>query len=96
VLGGGGATAQGGTVNTTITGNTIAEPGNTAGTIIVLKQGVHFGTVRGDTYTACAAITGNPLAASGADGVWRWRRRISTLMPVYTGSATDTSESRAS
>jgi hypothetical protein len=61
-----------------------------------MKQGVHFGTVRGDTYTACSAITGNPLATSGADGVWRWRRRISTLMPVYTGSATDTSESRAS
>jgi hypothetical protein len=76
VLAGGGATAQSGAVNTTITGNTIAQPGNTAGTISIPKNGVHLniGTVPGDTYQACALIGGagalaNSLAASGLDGV---------------------------
>jgi hypothetical protein len=76
VLAGGGATAQSGAVNTTITGNTVAEPGTTPGTISILKQGVHFniGTVPGDTYQACAVIGGagalaNNISTSGADGV---------------------------
>jgi hypothetical protein len=76
VLAGGGATAQSGTVNTTITGNTVDQPGNTPGTLSILKQGVHFniGTVPGDTYQACAVIGGagalaNNISTSGADGV---------------------------
>jgi hypothetical protein len=73
---GGGATAQSGAINTTITGNTIAQPGNTAGTITIPKNGIHFniGTVPGDTYQACGLIGGagalaNSLSTSGADGV---------------------------
>jgi hypothetical protein len=73
---GGGATAQSGALNTTITGNTIDQPGNTAGTATIPKNGIHLniGTVPGDTYQACAAIGGagglaNSLANSGADGV---------------------------
>ena len=101
VLAGGSATTQGGTINTTITGNTITQPGNTAGTITIPKQGVHFniGTVPGDTYQACAVISGNGLATSGADSVpstinvdVRLRQRQSTTirLPGYSGSATDT------
>jgi VCBS repeat-containing protein len=102
VLAGGGSTPQSGTINTTITGNTIAEPGNTPGTITLPKQGVHLniGTVPGDTFQACAAITGNTLAASGADGVpatgidadvrLRQRQSSTIRLPGYAGSTTDT------
>jgi hypothetical protein len=102
VLAGGGSTPQSGTINTTITGNTIAEPGNTPGTITIPKQGVHLniGTVPGDTFQACAAITGNTLAASGADGVpatgidadvrLRQRQSSTIRLPGYAGSTTDT------
>jgi VCBS repeat-containing protein len=98
----GGATAQSGAINTTITGNTITQPGNTAGTLSIPKQGVHFniGTLPGDTYQACGVITGNSLATSGADSVpatgvdvdVRLRQQQSTTirLPGYAGSATDT------
>jgi hypothetical protein len=73
---GGGATAQSGALNTTITGNTIAQPGNTSGTLSIPKNGIHFniGTVPGDTYAACAVIGGagslaNAISTSGKDGV---------------------------
>jgi hypothetical protein len=73
---GGGATPQSGAINTTITGNTIAQPGNTTGTQSLPKNGVHLniGTVVGDTYQACAVIGGagalaNQLGSSGLDGV---------------------------
>jgi hypothetical protein len=73
---GGGATAQSGALNTTITGNTIDQPGNTAGTVTVPKNGIqlNIGTVPNDTYQACAVIGGagafaNSLATSGLDGV---------------------------
>ena len=76
VLAGGGASAQSGTINTTVTGNTIAEPGNTAGTIELPKNGIHYniGTVPGDTFQACAVIGGagglaNTINVSGADAV---------------------------
>jgi hypothetical protein len=75
VLAGGSAAAQSGAVNTTITGNTIDQPGTTPGTITIPKNGVHLniGTVPGDTYAACAVIGGagalaNTLSASGLDG----------------------------
>ncbi len=92
---GGGATAQSGTLNATITGNTIAEPGNTLGTIDIPKNGIHFniGTVPGDTYQACAAIGGagalaNSIATSGEDAPtptvgdidFRLRQRQSTTI----------------
>jgi hypothetical protein len=73
---GGSATAQSGNLNTTITGNTIADPGNAAGSITIPKNGIqlNIGTVPGDTYQACAKIGGasgsglaNALAGSGAD-----------------------------
>ncbi|HXU03436.1 MAG TPA: Ig-like domain-containing protein, partial [Polyangia bacterium] len=76
VLAGGGATLQSGAVNMTITGNSIDQPGTTAGTLSIPKNGIHFniGTVPGDTYQACAVIGGagalaNSISTSGKDGV---------------------------
>jgi hypothetical protein len=76
VLAGGGGSAQSGTFNTTITGNTITQPGDTVGTLTVVKQGIHFniGTATGDTFQACAVIGGagalaNDIDTSGADAV---------------------------
>jgi hypothetical protein len=73
---GGGASAQSGTLNTTITGNTIDQPGTAAGSLTLPKNGIQFnvGTVPGDTYQACAVLGGvgglaNVLGSSGADGV---------------------------
>jgi VCBS repeat-containing protein len=102
VTGGGGSTVQSGAINATITGNTIAEPGTTPGTLSIPKQGVHFniGTFPGDTFQACAVISGNTLASSGADGVpatgidadvrLRQRQSSTIRLPGYAGSATDT------
>jgi hypothetical protein len=101
VLAGGSATLQSGAVNATITNNTIAEPGNTAGTLGVAKNGVHLniGTVPGDTYSACAAITGNSLASAGADAVpsvgggqdvrVRQRQATTIRLPGYGGANND-------
>ncbi|MGH2900189.1 MAG: hypothetical protein ACRDMZ_16060, partial [Solirubrobacteraceae bacterium] len=101
VLAGGGASPQSGAINTTITGNTITQPGTTPGTITIPKQGIHYniGTVPGDTFQACARLTGNAISTSGADSVpstinvdVRLRQRQSTTirLPGYAGSATDT------
>ncbi len=107
VLAGGGASASGGAINATITGNTITAPGNTAGTITIPKQAVHLniGTVPGDTYAACAVISGNSIATGGVDGVpatgvnvdVRLRQRQSTTirLPGYSGSPTDTAAVQA-
>ncbi len=101
LLAGGGATAQPGAFNTTITGNTIEQPGTTAGSLGTPKNGVHLniGTVPGDTFTACSVITGNTLFASGADASppvgsdfdVRLRQRQSTTirLPGYAGATTD-------
>ena len=74
VVAGGGAVAQGGIINTNVTGNLIAQPGNTAGTLSIPKNGIHYniGTVVGDTYNACANIGGsgalaNEIYQGGAD-----------------------------
>ncbi len=96
VLAGGSASAQSGNVNTTITGNLIAQPGNTLGTQAISKNGIHLniGTVTGDTYAACAAIGGagalaNSISTAGLDGVpatgagdndFRLRQRQSTTI----------------
>ncbi|GAA3537532.1 Ig-like domain-containing protein [Nocardioides daeguensis] len=98
VVAGGGASAQGGIVSTVVTGNTIAEPGTTAGTLSFPKQGVHYnvGTFPGDTFDVCADVRANTLAASGADAVpsaaydydVRLRQRQSTTIrvPGYAGA----------
>lgn len=97
VLAGGGAVASAGALNTTITGNTITDPGSSAGTAGLSKHGVslNIGTVPGDTYQACAVITGNALTTSGVnngDIDVRLRQRQSTTirLPGYGGSAADT------
>lgn len=95
VLAGGGASPQSGTFNTTLTGNTIAEPGTLDPGFS--RQGVHYniGTVPGDSFLACAAISGNTLADSGADLVTpvdvRLRQRQATTirLPGYAGAAND-------
>ncbi len=76
LLTGGGATAQSGAFNATITGNLIDTPGNTAGTIGLPKNGIHLngGTVPGDTYAICAQLGGagalaNSIATAGKDAV---------------------------
>ena len=66
VLAGGGATPQSGNLNTTITGNTITQPGDTPGKAVFPKNGIHFNT-------ACAVIGGagslaNAISSSGKEG----------------------------
>jgi hypothetical protein len=105
VVAGGGATAQAGAINATITANTITQPGTTPGTIALAKNAIHFniGTVgpmpANDSYQACAVITGNSLATGGADGVpaagggqdirLRQRKATTIRLPGYGGAATD-------
>ncbi|MEZ0578976.1 Ig-like domain-containing protein [Nocardioides sp. MH1] len=98
---GGGAAARSGAINTTITGNTIAEPGNTAGTLVVAKNAIHYnvGTVPGDTFQVCAGITNNNIFSGGKDAVpatigdmdFRFRQRQATTikLPGYGGLNND-------
>lgn len=100
VVAGGGATAQSGELRTVITNNTITDPG-TADSGGLPKQGVHYniGTVPGDSFAACAVLTGNSLATSGSDGdgstttdtdVRIRQRQLTTVrLPGYGGSPTD-------
>ncbi|HEX6718177.1 MAG TPA: Ig-like domain-containing protein [Pyrinomonadaceae bacterium] len=96
LLTGGGASAQSGTFNATITGNTVDTPGNNAATNAIPKNGIHLngGTVVGDTYAICAQIGGagalaNSISTSGKDAVpptgagdldFRLRQRQSTTV----------------
>lgn len=100
VLAGGGASAQDGTIVATVTGNTLADPGTTPGTSGLAKQAIHLniGTQPGDTFLACAAISGNDLASGGADSDpptinadVRLRQRQSTTirLPGYGGVPND-------
>ncbi|KAB2810663.1 tandem-95 repeat protein [Pimelobacter simplex] len=70
VVAGGGGGGQSGVVQTTVTGNTIAEPGTSSTAEGLAKQGLHYniGTATGDTFQACADIRDNTLTGSGADG----------------------------
>ena len=107
LLAGGGASAGGGAVNATITGNTIAQPGTTASLLSVPKNGVHLnaGTQAGDSFQVCAAISGNDLAGAGADASpaagqdfdVRLRQRFATTvrLPGYGGGAADTAAAEA-
>jgi hypothetical protein len=68
----GGGSATTGAINATITGNTIAQPGSTAGTIGFPKLGIHVntGTFSGDNFATCMDIGGagglsNTLNLSG-------------------------------
>ncbi len=95
---GGGASATGGALNLTVTGNTVGNPGNLSGFTL---QGVmlNAGTVPGDTYAICLTLGGagalkNSIQNSGAGGGtdFRLRQRQSTTvtLPGYGGAATDT------
>jgi hypothetical protein len=95
---GGGAAATSGSVNTTITGNTIDHASTTAG---ATTNGIHLniGTNVGDTFADCAVVGGagglaNSVAGTGLLGGTdiRLRQRQSTTirLPGYGGSATDT------
>lgn len=100
VVAGGGASAQSGTVNTTITGNTLTEPGTAPGTIGLAKQAIHYniGTQPGDTFLACAVVSGNQLATGGADSNpptidadirLRQRQGTTIRLPGYAGANND-------
>jgi hypothetical protein len=100
VAAGDGPDPHSGTLRTVITGNTILEPGNDAGSLPAPKQGVHFnlGITTGDSFQACADISGNTLGASGADGnpalsvnydIWLRQRMATTLRLAGYGGATN-------
>ncbi|XBB69667.1 Ig-like domain-containing protein [Nocardioides sp. WV_118_6] len=98
VVAGGGGGAQSGAVQTTVTGNVIAQPGTASATLGIPKQGLHYniGTTAGDTFEACADIQNNTLTGSGADGnpatgmnvdVRLRQRQLTTFrLPGYAGA----------
>jgi hypothetical protein len=79
-------------MNLTITGNTIADPGEYGGWGIYGQAG---GQDLYDEGTVCAAITGNSITGSGqageADIDLRQNDRATIELPGYTGAAGDTS-----
>ena len=96
--------ASPGTLNATITGNTIAEPGNNAA-ISNIFQGIYFNngvtpknvngdTAQGDSFQTCAHIASNNLSNSGRNGGHDLRilQRMNTTvrLPGYSGGSTDT------
>ena len=80
-----------GTLNATVTGNTIAEPGPTAAT----NSGLHgiytnVGTVSGDAHTACLNISGNIISNFGANRIRPNQRFLTGItLPGYTGANND-------
>lgn len=83
----------GGTVNATISNNTIANPGTFASNGILVQSGA----VAGDDHFMCANIGGvtpNSIVGSGANGGsdFRVRQRFSTTfrLPGYGGGGADT------
>ncbi len=90
----GGAAGAGGTVNATITGNTISDPGTFAGNGLFTSAG----SVAGDDHFMCVDIGGagalaNSLAGSGGNGVEDFfvRQRFLTTvrLPGYGGANND-------
>jgi hypothetical protein len=77
-------------MNATVTGNTVSNPGSFAANGIR----VDAGAATGDSGTLCAAITGNSVAGSGLAGNTdiRLRQRFNTAikLPGYSGSNSDT------
>ncbi|HET6669799.1 MAG TPA: Ig-like domain-containing protein [Pyrinomonadaceae bacterium] len=85
------AAGAGGTINATITGNTISDPGTFAGEGLFVSAGA----VAGDDHFICADIGGagalaNSIAGSGANGStdFRVRQRFLTTvrLPGYAGA----------
>jgi hypothetical protein len=78
------------TLNTTITSNTVADPGTFA-TNGLFVQG---GATTTDGGTICAAISGNSITGSSANLAtdFRLRQRFNTTirLPGYSGTAGDT------
>jgi hypothetical protein len=97
---GGSGVIGSGTMNVTVTGNTVTEP-ETQAPGALATNGFHLngGTTVGDTYQICLNLSGNTLAGSGQDtippgstfGDFRLRQRQSTTvrLPGYAGGATD-------
>jgi hypothetical protein len=94
---GGSGTIGSGTLNATITGNTVSNPGN----LVFIKNGAHLngGVTIGDTYSTCfdmggAGALANSIVGTGTDGGddFRVRQRQNTTvrLPGYAGAATDT------
>jgi hypothetical protein len=94
---GGSGIVGSGTLNATVTGNTVSAPGNLA----FIKNGAHLngGVSAGDSYAICFDLGGagalaNTLVGSGDDGGtdFRLRHRQSTTvrLPGYVGGAFDT------
>ena len=78
------------TMNATITGNTVANPGTFGGNGLLVTAGA----ITTDAGTFCGAITGNTLGGSGGSGTtdFRLRQRFLTTfrLPGYGGAAGDT------
>jgi hypothetical protein len=82
-----------GSLNATVTGNTVAEPG----TALVPKNGIHLnaGTVAADSHQVCLAVSGNSITGSGSGGAagtdFRLRQRMLTTvrLPGYAGANND-------
>jgi len=78
------------TMDATVTGNTVENPG----TLAVNGLRADSGATAGDSGTMCAALTGNSVAASGTMGNTdiRLRQRFNTTikLPGYAGASNDT------
>ncbi|HET6230563.1 MAG TPA: Ig-like domain-containing protein [Longimicrobiaceae bacterium] len=87
------ASGGNGTLNATLAGNTIAEPGSAP----TIKNGVNLnaGTSTGDQHGVCLAMSGNTLTGSGSGGAagtdFRLRQRFLTtvVLPGYAGANND-------
>jgi hypothetical protein len=87
--------ASAGTINATVTGNTVANPGTNASIGGPFQGiGLNNGVTPGDTFATCAHIASNTAPGSGRNGGSdiRVRQRQSTTvrLPGYVGGATDT------
>lgn len=105
LLTGGGATAQSGALNATITGNLITQPGTNPATASIAKNGIHLnaGTVPGDTYLICldaggagalqnsVSTAGAPsdIPAGGEDIRLRQRQATTVQLRGYAGANND-------
>lgn len=105
LLTGGGATAQSGALNATITGNLITQPGTNPATASIAKNGIHLnaGTVPGDTYQICldaggtgalqnsVSTAGAPsdIPAGGEDIRLRQRQATTVQLRGYAGANND-------
>lgn len=91
----GAGAVQGGDFNVTVTGNTIANPGNNPAVPLIF-QGLHLnnGVTPGDNFQTCVNIGANTITGSGRNGGtdFRLRQRQSTTvrLPGYAGTSTNT------